>query len=107
MKLRIAAEEVGRFVAPIANPIGSSLWTARGLVFFGAIKTLAARSAGVPRHAVADFQRLARPVRIKSIAELFDAPHCFVPENNRQRDWQFALPQVHVGAADASHLRAH
>lgn len=107
VKIRIPAEEMRRLIAPIPDPVGASMRAARGLAFLRAVVALAARGRGIPRHAVAQLQGLAIPIRLHAVAELFDAAHSLVAENDRQRNRQLAFPQMHVGATDARHLGAH
>ena len=84
VKLGVAAEKVGRFVAAIADAVGAAMRAARGLFFFGAVIALAAGGGGGPRDAIADRERLARPILVEAGTELLDATDGFMAENDRE-----------------------
>ena len=107
MKFCVASEQMRRLVAAIANAIGAALRTASWLAFLRAVVALPARGAGSPRHAVAGFHWLARPVALQPFANLFEASDGFVAEYHRKRNRKLTFPEVNIGSADASHLRAN
>jgi hypothetical protein len=107
MKLRVTAEQVRRLIAPVADAVGAARGATGGLLLLRAVVAGAARDGGVPRHAVAELQRLPGPVAFESFAQFHDAPDRLVTHDDRQRDGQLAFPQVDISAADAGHLGAH
>src|SRR5437660_3333621 len=107
MKFGVATEQMRRMVGAIANAIGAALRAASWLDFLHAVVALPARGAGSPRHAVAGFHWLARPVALQSFANLFEASDGFVAEYHRKRNRKLTFPEVNIGSADARHLRAN
>src|SRR6185503_4985151 len=83
MELRVAAEEMRRRVAPVADAVGASRGATRGQPLLRAVIAGAAGRGRVPRHAVADLERLPGPIRVDSLAQLLDAANGFVSQNNR------------------------
>ena len=106
MKFSVAAEEVRRLIAAIADAVSATLGAAGGLMFFGAVITFAAGRGGGPGHAIANGEWLARPVVREAGAELLDHADGFVAEDDGELDGEFAFPEMNVGAADAGHLGA-
>src|SRR5688500_13732961 len=99
MKLCVAAQKMRRFITTIPDAVSAAMGATRRLSFLQAVVALSARSRGCPRHPVANLERLPIPVLLQSISELFDTADRFVSEDNRQRDRQFALPQMHIRPA--------
>lgn len=106
MKLGVATEEMGMFIAGITNAVGAPMRAAGGLLFLGTIEAFAAGDGGGPGNTIAEGERLAVPVACETGAELFDAADGFVAENHGKIDLQLAFPKVDIGATDAGHLGA-
>src|SRR3989442_10544533 len=104
MEFCVATQKVRRLIAAIANSIGPSLWTTRWLPFLRAIVTVPAGNRRIPRDAIPNAERLACPIALQPIAELFNPANRLVPQNNRQADRQFSFPKVNIGTANPCHF---
>src|SRR5207245_6873557 len=107
MQFGVATQQMRRLVAAIADAVGAALGAARRLAFLRAVVALSARGARSPGHAVAGFQRLARPVAFEAFAIRLEAPDCFVAENDRKANRKLTPSEVNIGSANPGHLRAN
>src|SRR5438445_11166339 len=107
MELRVASQKVRGLVAAVADSVSSAMRTACRLPLLRAIVTPAARRGRIPGDAIAGLEGLPGPIHLQPFAQLLDAPDRLMTEDDRECDRQFPFPQMHVGPANARHLRAH
>ena len=107
MEVSIAAEEVRRFRAAIADSVSAPMRAASRLFLFSAIKAFTAGNGGSPCDAIADSQRIAGPILVEASSKFLNYTNCFVTENDRELDGQLTFPKVNIRAADSRHFHAH